>query len=162
MMFEMVDEIGDKFAGAIDKELTLSGLIDMKQMLARFSTDVIASVAFGLDSNCESSFALLRTFDLQTFIRSQQSQIGVLRAGTKAVQLEASGAFKITFHFLISRSLAETSLDGKPQGALRFLAESFHGNYQTARARNRSAERLHPTFTQTQQNQLVNNPRNGS
>lgn len=55
MMFDTVDAINDNFVSAIDKELRATRNIDMKQMFARLSTDVIASVAFGLDSNCEST-----------------------------------------------------------------------------------------------------------
>jgi cytochrome P450 family 6 len=53
MMFEIVDEIGEKFVKAIDKEMKTTKSIEMRQMLAKFSTDVISNVAFGIDSNCE-------------------------------------------------------------------------------------------------------------
>ena len=53
MMFEIVDSIGDKFVSAIDKELKITNDLEMKPMLAKFSTDVISNVAFGLDSNCK-------------------------------------------------------------------------------------------------------------
>lgn len=53
MMFEAVDAIGDKFIKAVDKELKITSRLEMRQMFAKFSTDVISSVAFGLDSNCE-------------------------------------------------------------------------------------------------------------
>lgn len=53
MMFDIVDDIGDKFVKAIDKELSITRVVEMRQMLAKYSTDVISSVAFGLDSNCK-------------------------------------------------------------------------------------------------------------
>lgn len=53
MMFEIVDAIGDKFVKAMDKELKITAILEMRQMLAKYSTDVISSVAFGLDSNCK-------------------------------------------------------------------------------------------------------------
>lgn len=53
MMFEIVDAIGDKFITAIDKKIAISNNLEMREMLARYSTDVISSVAFGLDSNCK-------------------------------------------------------------------------------------------------------------
>lgn len=53
MMFEIVDPIGDKFVKAIDKELKITNKLEMRQLLAKFTTDVISSVAFGLDSNCK-------------------------------------------------------------------------------------------------------------
>lgn len=54
MMFEVVDPIGDKFVKAIDKELKITNTLEMRQLLAKFTTDVISSVAFGLDSNCKN------------------------------------------------------------------------------------------------------------
>lgn len=53
MMFEAVGAIGEKFITAIDKELKITSCLEMRHLLAKFSTDVISSVAFGLDSNCE-------------------------------------------------------------------------------------------------------------
>lgn len=54
MMFEIVDDIGDKFVKAIDKKLSITRVVEMRQMFAKYSTDVISNVAFGLDSNCKS------------------------------------------------------------------------------------------------------------
>lgn len=53
MMFDTVDAIGDKFVKAIDKEIKITNSLEMRHMFAKFTTDVISSVAFGLDSNCE-------------------------------------------------------------------------------------------------------------
>lgn len=53
MMFEIVGPIGDKFIKAIDKELKITRNLEMRQLLAKFTTDVISSVAFGIDSNCK-------------------------------------------------------------------------------------------------------------
>lgn len=53
MMFEIVNDIGDKFVRAIDKELAITQVVEMRQFLAKHATDVISSVAFGIDSNCK-------------------------------------------------------------------------------------------------------------
>lgn len=53
LMFDLVDSIGDKFVRVIDKEHRATDKLDMRQLLAKFTTDVISSVAFGIDSNCE-------------------------------------------------------------------------------------------------------------
>lgn len=55
MMFDIVEDIGDKFVEVIDKELSITREMDMREMLAKFTTDVISSVAFGINSNCESN-----------------------------------------------------------------------------------------------------------
>lgn len=51
MMFDIVNSIGDKFVEVTDKEISKSPIMEVKQILARFTTDVISNVAFGLDSN---------------------------------------------------------------------------------------------------------------
>lgn len=52
MMFEIVDNIGDKFVSAIIKDLQVSNDIEISEWLARFTTDVIGNIAFGIDCNC--------------------------------------------------------------------------------------------------------------
>ena len=52
-MFGIVDSIGDKFVEAIDKELKITKKLEMRELLGKFSTDVISNVAFGIDSKCE-------------------------------------------------------------------------------------------------------------
>lgn len=53
LMFDMVDSIGDKFVSTIDKELKITDKFEVRELLAKFTTDVISSVAFGIDSNCK-------------------------------------------------------------------------------------------------------------
>jgi hypothetical protein len=52
MMFDIVNSIGDKVIEATDKEILSSPCMEVGQILARFTTDVISNVAFGLDSKC--------------------------------------------------------------------------------------------------------------
>ncbi|CRL05219.1 CLUMA_CG018250, isoform A [Clunio marinus] len=52
MMFDLVDSIGDKFVKAIDKELNKTSVFEIRELMAKFSTDVISNIAFGIDSNC--------------------------------------------------------------------------------------------------------------
>lgn len=52
MMFDTVNSIGDKFAASIEKDLKPSDDLEVSEWLSRFTTDVIANIAFGLDSNC--------------------------------------------------------------------------------------------------------------
>lgn len=52
-MFDIVDAIGDKFVKAVDKEMKITNTLEVRQLSMKFTTDVISSVAFGIDSNCE-------------------------------------------------------------------------------------------------------------
>lgn len=52
LMFDTLDIIGDQFVCALENATKLSSKIEMHEWLARFSTDIISNVAFGLDSDC--------------------------------------------------------------------------------------------------------------
>lgn len=52
MMFDTVDLIGDKFAASFSKDLQKSNEVEVSEWLARYTTDVIGNIAFGLDCNC--------------------------------------------------------------------------------------------------------------
>lgn len=52
MMFEIIDNIGDKFVSAVVKDLQSTNDIEISEWLARFTTDVIGNIAFGIDCNC--------------------------------------------------------------------------------------------------------------
>ncbi|KAG5669753.1 hypothetical protein PVAND_000047 [Polypedilum vanderplanki] len=73
MMFEIIDSIGDKFVNSLEKDMKLSNICEMRQWCQRFTSDNIASTAFGLQSNCledsNSQFMKMgrRLFDLSTF-----------------------------------------------------------------------------------------------
>ncbi|CAO1427745.1 unnamed protein product [Diamesa hyperborea] len=51
MMFPIVLDVADKMIVTLDKESSTSGQLDIKDLLARFTTDVIGSVAFGIECN---------------------------------------------------------------------------------------------------------------
>lgn len=52
MMFEIVENICDTFVSAIIKDIQVSNDIEISEWLARFTTDVIGNIAFGIDCNC--------------------------------------------------------------------------------------------------------------
>lgn len=54
LMFEILDTIGDKLVEAVDKELKITDKLEVRELLSKFTTDVISSIAFGIDSNCKS------------------------------------------------------------------------------------------------------------
>lgn len=52
MSFEIVENIGEKFVSAIRKDLQATNDIELSEWLARFTTDVIGNIAFGIDCDC--------------------------------------------------------------------------------------------------------------
>ena len=51
MMFQTVLDVSDHLIEVLDKETADSGQLEIKDLMARFTTDVIGSVAFGIDCN---------------------------------------------------------------------------------------------------------------
>jgi len=51
MMFETLCECSNQLTSYLDSEVKKNDVMDTKEILARFSTDVIASVAFGIQCN---------------------------------------------------------------------------------------------------------------
>lgn len=52
MMFNTVDVIGDRLVGVIQKDLEKSSTLEMRVLSAKFTSDVIGNVAFGLECKC--------------------------------------------------------------------------------------------------------------
>ena len=50
-MFDIIDSIGDKFVRVVEEVTKESNQVEIHEYLARFTTDNISSVAFGLDTN---------------------------------------------------------------------------------------------------------------
>lgn len=51
MMFQTVLDVADKLIETLDKESSASGQLEVKDLMSRFTTDVIGSVAFGIECN---------------------------------------------------------------------------------------------------------------
>lgn len=51
-MFETIERIGDKFVSAIMKDIKITNELEISEWSARFTTDVIGNIAFGIDCNC--------------------------------------------------------------------------------------------------------------
>ncbi|CAO1424464.1 unnamed protein product [Diamesa serratosioi] len=75
IMFSTVMDVSDKLVLAIDKEIDLTGQIEIKDTLSRFTIDVIGTVAFGLecnsltDKNAEFYQMGLKSFEGINFLR---------------------------------------------------------------------------------------------
>lgn len=51
MMFGTINEVADKLLTVIDRQMMETGQLEVKDTLARFTTDVIGTTAFGIDCN---------------------------------------------------------------------------------------------------------------
>lgn len=75
MMFSTISEVADKFMEQISLETKSTGQIEIKDILSRFTTDVIAKTAFGIEcnslKNCETEFYKigLKAFSKTNFIK---------------------------------------------------------------------------------------------
>lgn len=52
MSFEILENIDKKFVSAIRKDIQATNDIGISEWLARFTTDVIGNIAFGIDCDC--------------------------------------------------------------------------------------------------------------
>lgn len=78
MMFETVLEIANIMTKQLDKDLS-SGVVEVKEKLARFTTDVIGNVAFGLEMNSiENPDAAFRKMGKKIFQLDPNFQIKIL------------------------------------------------------------------------------------
>jgi cytochrome P450 family 6 len=53
MMFDIVDSIGERMLAVIDEELKEKNVIEMRNLSAKYTGDVIGNCAFGLECKCE-------------------------------------------------------------------------------------------------------------
>ncbi|CAO1422642.1 unnamed protein product [Diamesa serratosioi] len=51
MMFQTVLDVADKLIETLEKESSATGQLEVKDLMSRFTTDVIGSVAFGIECN---------------------------------------------------------------------------------------------------------------
>jgi cytochrome P450 family 6 len=52
MMFQTLVECGHELGSILEKSASNEEIIEIKDILARYSTDVISSFAFGIQCNC--------------------------------------------------------------------------------------------------------------
>lgn len=68
LMYDIVDEISNKLIKVIKKDMQSSNVLEMKVLATKYTSDVIGSVAFGLDCQCKiltiETFSNFFFFDL--------------------------------------------------------------------------------------------------
>lgn len=75
MMFESVDSIGDRFIDVLNEKTKTSGVLEMRELAAQYTSDVIGNVAFGLDCKCSLFDLLSKFYFLKAFNRSRKFQL---------------------------------------------------------------------------------------
>lgn len=71
MMFGTIADVGKKFVQTFDKEIQSSSEYEIKDILARFTTDIIGSCAFGINCNSlENPNVLFREMGRKAFDQS--------------------------------------------------------------------------------------------
>lgn len=109
-MFETVDNIGDKLVNVIKKESKSSNEIEVHEFLARFMTDSISNVAFGMDSNSlEDANSMFR------------------KMGKEIVDLDVLGFLK----FFFTSSFPELSRRMHFTANKRSVIDFFHNTFVT-------------------------------
>jgi len=76
MMFQTLVECGIELGSILEKSATDEEIIEIKDILARYSTDVIASCAFGIQCNClKNPDAEFREWGRKAFVPSIRNSI---------------------------------------------------------------------------------------
>ncbi|XP_023709398.1 probable cytochrome P450 6a14 isoform X4 [Cryptotermes secundus] len=89
MMFQRLVECGDELKLCLENIAGRGGVIEIKDILARFSTDVISSCAFGIECNClKNEDAEFRQWGRKVFDPSVKRIITAILSGIAPVVLD--------------------------------------------------------------------------
>ena len=68
LMFDIVNEISDRLVRVVGDEVKITSTIEMKEYTAKYTSDVIGNVAFGIECNClEDSDSEFRKYGKKVF-----------------------------------------------------------------------------------------------
>ncbi|KAK7790754.1 hypothetical protein R5R35_012029 [Gryllus longicercus] len=106
-MFALIDACGQDLVKCLERELASNGEAEIKEMFARFTTDVIASTAFGIDGkSLENTESIFRHYMRKTVIMDlHQSLVVTLmflfpslveKLGLKSTQPDVENYFRKT------------------------------------------------------------------
>lgn len=80
-MFGTVTGVSEKLLNAVDQQFNAKGQFEVKDTFARFTTDVIASAAFGIDCNClEDRNSKFYEMGTKLFISPQAMVLRIMRS----------------------------------------------------------------------------------
>lgn len=94
MMFESVDSIGERLIDVLNVKTKTSGMLEMRELAAQYTSDVIGNVAFGLDCKCWYCDLLSKLYfkTLLTGLEDPNSEF--LKYGRRLFDLTAYEAIK--------------------------------------------------------------------
>jgi cytochrome P450 family 6 len=113
LMFEIIDKIGDKLVTVIENETKTSGMIEVHDYLARFTTDNISNVAFGLESNSLDDF---------------DSMFRMM--GKEVLDLDAFGFLKFFFTSSFPGISRKMHLTANKKNVIDFFYNTFKNNME--------------------------------
>ena len=119
LMFEIIDNIGDKLVSVIEKKSKSSREIEVHEVLARFMTDNISNVAFGMDSNSlEDENSMFR------------------KRGKEITDLDALGLLKFFFTSSFPELSRKMHLTANKKSVIDFFYNTFKTNMEQRERQN--------------------------
>lgn len=112
-MFDIIDSMGDKLVKVLSAVTETSSQIELHEYLARFTTDNISNVAFGLDSNSlEDSNSEFRKY------------------GKEVLDLDALGFLKFFFSCSFPELSRKMHLTANKKSVIKFFYNTFKDNME--------------------------------
>lgn len=113
LMYEIIDVIGEKMVKVIENELKSSSSIEVHEYLAKFTTDNISNVAFGLESNSlEDPNSMFR------------------KMGKEVLDLDALGFLKFFFTSSFPELSRKMHLTANKKNVIDFFYNTFKANME--------------------------------
>lgn len=113
LMFDIIDSMGDKLVKVVEAAAKSSTQLELHEYLARFTTDNIASVAFGLESNSlEDSKSEFRKY------------------GKEVLDLDALGFLKFFFTCSFPELSRKMHITANKKSVIKFFYNTFKENME--------------------------------
>lgn len=113
LMFDTVHVIGDHFMSSLENATKSSNEMEMHEWLARFTTDVISSVAFGMDSNSLNN-----------------PQADMRKYGKEILDLGTSGFLKFLFTSSFPELSRKMHITANKRSVIDFFYTTFRKNIE--------------------------------
>lgn len=113
LMFGIIDSIGDKLVSVVENAAKTSGPIELHDFLARFTTDNISNVAFGLECNS-----------------LEDSNSEFRKHGKEVLDLDALGFLKFFFTSSFPKLSRKMHLTANKQSVINFFYNTFKDNME--------------------------------
>jgi cytochrome P450 family 6 len=112
-MFDIIDLMGDKLVNVVENATKSSNAIELHEFLARFTTDNISNVAFGLDSNS-----------------LEDDNSAFRKHGKEVLDLGALGFLKFFFTCSFPELSRKMHLTANKQSVIDFFYNTFKNNME--------------------------------